>query len=156
MFFFLFSIKGFDYQNQTYTVTMQSSSVCSDSETSTISQSSFVNQTLKQAPTCDNRLMNGTFTVEQFKQSPPPPQQQQQQPLQQRPCGEDSEYYNEEELWRLMDVDECGTTEHPDRPNLLDIGGSSGCTPVVSRKPMFQFSGNFPLALVSLFELLIL
>lgn len=130
--FFPFSIKGFDHQSQTYTVTMQSSSVCSDSETSTISQSSFVNQTLKQAPTCENRLMNDTFTVEQFIQSPP-----------QRPSVEDSEYYNEEELWRLMDVDECGTTAHPDRPNLLDIGGSSGCTPVVSRKPMFQFSGNF-------------
>lgn len=120
---------------------MQSSSVCSDSETSTISQSSFVNQKLKQAPTCDNELMNGTFTVEQFKQSPP---------QQQRPCGEDSEYYNEEELWRLMDIDECGTTEHTNRPTLLDIGGSSGCTPVVSRKPMFQFSGNFPSVLDSL------
>ncbi|XP_055324528.1 uncharacterized protein LOC129579051 isoform X4 [Sitodiplosis mosellana] len=127
--------KSFDYQNQTYTVTMQSSSVCSDSETSTISQGSFINKALKQAPQCDNRVMNGTFTVDQFKQPPP-----QQLPLQQRPCGEDSEYYNEEELWRLMDVDEYGTAEHPDRPSHLDIGGSSGCTPVVSRKPMFQFS----------------
>lgn len=118
---------------------MQSSSVCSDSETSTISQSSFVNLAPKLNPAtqADNRIMDGTFTVDQFKE-----QKQQQQ--QQSPRGEDSEYYNEEELWRLMDVDEYGSTDNPDRPSHLDIGGSSGYTPIVSRKPMFQFSGKYP------------
>lgn len=116
---------------------MQSSSVCSDSETSTISQRSFVNVApkLNPAPQGDNRIMNGTFTVDQFKE-----QKQQQQ---QSPRADDSEYYNEEELWRLMDVDEYGATDNPDRPSHLEIGGSSGCTPVVSRKPMFQFSGKY-------------
>lgn len=129
--FFFSLVKGFNYQDQTYTVTMQSS-VCSDSETSTISQGSFVNKTTKQPQQYDHRPMNGTFTLDTnsttFKQ----------QQYQQKPSGEDSEYYNEEELWRLMDVD-----NHPDRPSHLDLAGNSGYTPIVSRKPMFQFSGKF-------------
>ncbi|XP_031631093.1 putative uncharacterized protein DDB_G0282133 isoform X2 [Contarinia nasturtii] len=138
--------KSFNYKNPTaYAVTMQSSSVCSDSETSTISQGSFIGKKTKHPATqCKERVMNDTFTVEnQYKQQEPnhhhqQQQQQQQQQQHQRPRGEDSEYYNEEELWRLMDVDESiGTT---DRPSHLDISGSSGYTPVVSRKPMFQLS----------------
>lgn len=89
-------------------------------------------------------MLDATFTVDNpYKQKQQQqPQQQQPQLHQQRSCGEDSEYYNDEELWRLMDVDECSGADHSaNRPNYLDVFGSSGYT-VVSRKPMFQFSGK--------------
>lgn len=118
------------------------SSVCSDSETSTISQGSFVTQTKKQPQQYDHRTMNDTFVLNSNNSTTTFKQQQYQH--QQKPSSEDSEYYNEEELWRLMDVDECGgSAEHPDRPSHLDLAGTSGYTPVISRKPMFQFSGKF-------------
>lgn len=114
---------------------MQSSSVCSDSETSTISQGSFIGKKTKQPATqCKDRMTSDTFAVDN-------PYKYKEQNHQGRPRGEDSEYYNEEELWRLMDVDESiGAT---DRPSHLDISAcSGGYTPVVSRKPMFQLSGK--------------
>lgn len=135
---FFLSLQGFNYQNQTYTVNTQSS-VCSDSETSTISQCSFVGQPLKQPQQqCNNDVHDGTFIVDDHYKH------------QQKPSGDESEYYNDEELWRMMDVDESGcagggrqSIHSRNRPNELDVySGSSGYTPVVSRKPMFQFSGN--------------
>lgn len=125
---------GFNYPNPKYTVTTQSSSVCSDSETSTISQCSFVAQSQQ----------NATFTVVD----------QQQQQLAQSPhqTDQDSEYYNEDELWNMMDMDECDG-DNSSRPSYLDLAGNSGSTPIVSRKPRFQFSGKssiLSLALVSI------
>lgn len=101
----------------------------SDSETSTISQCSFV----VQPNNSDAGNWNSTFTV------------QGQQQLQQQQTDQDSEYYNEDELWKMMDVDECDYSGNPldksDRPSYLDLAGNSGSTPIVSRKPRFQFSG---------------
>lgn len=55
----------------------------------------------------------------------------------------DSEFYNEDELWKMMDGEHC---DYPDgsgsRPSYLDLAGNSGSTPIVSRKPRFQFSGE--------------
>lgn len=124
------SLAGFNYPNQKYTVTTQSSSVCSDSETSTISQCSFVVQSNQ----------NSTFTVLDHQQQP----QLQPQPLN---VDQDSEYYNEDELWKMMEVDESdgdGSNLDKSRPSYLDLAGNSGSTPIVSRKPRFQFSGRCP------------
>lgn len=175
------SITGFNYQNQTYTVTMQSSSICSDSEISTISQGSFVGQAMREKQSND-AVMNSTFMVEnqveqqqtltapleqqhsitpvqEQQEQHPPPQQQEQQPkhqkqqaplppppppLQHQQSNQDSEYYNEEELWRMMDGDELDNTGDPThRPSYLELAGNSGSTPIVSRKPRFQFSSMY-------------
>lgn len=121
------------------------SSVCSDSETSTISQGSFVGQTVqKSQQQSNNAMLDSTFTVDNYYM---PQQQQQQQQFQNRPCGDDSEYYNDEELWRMMDVDENGSasSQSRDRPNYLDVYGNGGGYAVVTRKPMFQLSGKLNL-----------
>lgn len=126
----IFIVPGFNYPNQKYTVTTQSSSVCSDSETSTISQCSFVVQSNQ----------NNTFTVLDHQQQPQQPQQPQQI------TEQESEYYNEDELWKMMEVDESdgdGSNLDKTRPSYLDLAGNSGSTPIVSRKPRFQFSGMF-------------
>lgn len=133
--------KGFNMQNQTYTMTTQSS-VCSDSEASTISQGSFVGQTVKKAQQqSNNAMLDSTFTVDNYYM---PQQQQQQQQFQNRTCGDESEYYNDEELWRMMDVDENGSasSQSRDRPNYLDVYGNGGGYAVVTRKPVFQLSGK--------------
>lgn len=121
-----FVVAGFNYPNQKYTVTTQSSSVCSDSETSTISQCSFVVQSNQ----------NNTFTVLDQQQPAPAPQKTEQE----------SEYYNEDELWKMMEVDESdydgSNLDKSSRPSYLDLAGNSGSTPIVSRKPRFQFSGK--------------
>lgn len=120
------------------------SSVCSDSETSTISQGSFVGQTVKKSQQqCNNAMLDSTFTVDNYYM--PQQQQQQQQQFQNRPSADDSEYYNDEELWRMMDVDENGSTSshsNRDRPNYLDVYGNGGGYAVVTRKPVFQLSGK--------------
>lgn len=169
------SVTGFNYQNQTYTVTMQSSSICSDSEISTISQGSFVGQAMREKPNND-AIMNSTFMVDnqvkqqqqqqqsltapleqqqQPSQSPLQEQQQQKQqaplpppppqpPLQHQQSNQDSEYYNEEELWRMMDGDELDSSgDQTHRPAYLELAGNSGSTPIVSRKPRFQFSSMY-------------
>lgn len=71
-------------------------------------------------------------------------QQQHQQQFQNRSCGDESEYYNDEELWRMMDVDENGSasSQSRDRPNYLDVYGNGGGYAVVTRKPVFQLSGK--------------
>lgn len=89
----------------------------------------------------DNHVLDSTYTMDDQIKS----QQQQQQNQLQKPSADESEYYNDEELWRLMDVDgNSGSSNHSrNRPNQLDVyNGTSGYTPVVSRKPMFQFSGK--------------
>lgn len=126
---------GFNNQNQSYTVTMQTS-VGSDSETSTMSLGSYVGQPVNAIEPTDKRVMNDTFTVDSNQL------EQQRQKRASKSNGDESEYYNEEELWRLMDVDEFDGTNQSDRPSHLDINSTSGCTPVATRKPMFQFSGN--------------
>lgn len=52
---------------------------------------------------------------------------------------EEEEFYNEEELLAMVDEDSY-YGEKPNRPNYLDLIGQEGSTPVVSRKPQFQFS----------------
>lgn len=129
-------MKGFNYQNQTYTVTMQSSSICSDSETSTISQCSFIGQPMQQTQKqqlkqqqSNDTTLNSTFTIENQRR---------------QHFDQDSEYYNEEELWRMMDIDEYDNSiDQSNRPSYLDLAGNSGCTPIVSRKPRFQFSSMY-------------
>lgn len=122
---------------------MKSSSICSDSEISTISLGSFVGQPAQPKHNNHATEMNSTFTVEnQDKQQQ---QQQQQQPpqpqLQHQHSNQDSEYYNEEELWHMMDADEMdGSVDQTNRPSYLELAGNSGNTPIVSRKPRFQFS----------------
>lgn len=82
-------------------------------------------------------MLDSTFTVDNYYM----PQQQQQQ---NRSCGDDTEYYNDEELCGLMDVDENGSVSNQsrDRPNYLDVYGNNGGYAVVTRKPMYQFSGK--------------
>lgn len=46
------------------------------------------------------------------------------------------EYYEEDELFRIVD----GNDDRPDRPNFLDLADQSGSTPVVPRKPFYQFT----------------
>lgn len=82
-------------------------------------------------------------------------QQQQQQPQQQQQKTEqESEYYNEDELWKMMDVDEIdgdgSDLDKSSRPSYLDLAGNSGSTPIVSRKPRFQFSGMFHMPMLML------
>lgn len=59
---------------------------------------------------------------------------------------QESEYYNEDELWKMMEVDESdydgSNLDKSSRPSYLDLAGNSGSTPIVSRKPRFQFSGK--------------
>lgn len=43
------------------------------------------------------------------------------------------------ELFKML-----GEEDRPDRPSFLDLTGQSGSTPMVPRKPRFQFSGKFP------------
>lgn len=52
----------------------------------------------------------------------------------------DSEFYAEDELWRIED--ECDDDSKGNRPSYLDLAGKSGSTPMSSRKPKFQFSGK--------------
>lgn len=51
----------------------------------------------------------------------------------------DDEFYNEDELFAMVD-DENYYGERPHRPNYLDLVGQEGSTPLISRKPQFQFS----------------
>lgn len=104
---------GFAYPN--YIVTSQPTSVCSDSETSTISQCSFVVQPTSSS---DNSA-NTTFTITE----------------------NDNEFYDEDELWKIDDEDEPNARH---RPGYLELAGKSGSTPVSSRKPRFHFTGKYP------------
>lgn len=52
----------------------------------------------------------------------------------------ESEFYAEDELWKI--VDENDFVDGQQRPNFLDLASNFGNTPVVSRKPTFQFTGN--------------
>lgn len=57
---------------------------------------------------------------------------------------QDSEFYNEDELWKMMGVEQGDYIgDQTNRPSYLDLAGNSGSTPMVSRKPRFQFSGEF-------------
>lgn len=51
----------------------------------------------------------------------------------------EEEFYNEDELLEMVDQDSY-YGERPNRPSYLDLVGQEGSTPVVSRKPQFQFS----------------
>lgn len=42
----------------------------------------------------------------------------------------------------MMDVDESDGENKSSRPSYLDLANNSGSTPIVSRKPRFQFSGK--------------
>lgn len=56
---------------------------------------------------------------------------------------EQSQYYNEDELWHLMEGIEYGEQARQfNRPFHLDIVGSSEYTPIMSRKSILHFSGN--------------
>lgn len=92
-------------------MTSQPSSLCSDSEASTLSQCSFVVQPHQNS----TAILKDTYIVE---------------------AEPDSEFYNEDELWKLMGAD------HKDRPSTLDLASNSHSTPITSRKPRFQFSGR--------------
>lgn len=110
----IFNCIGFSYPN--YIVTSQPTSVCSDSETSTISQCSFV---VQPASSSDNSR-SATFVIPE----------------------NDNEFYDEDELWKIDDEDETdGNVRH--RPGYLELAGKSGSTPVSSRKPRFHFTGKF-------------
>lgn len=65
-----------------------------------------------------------------------------QQPAHQQKTEQESEYYNEDELWKMMDVDESDGDNKSSRPSYLELANNSGSTPIVSRKPRFQFSGK--------------
>ncbi|XP_037027621.1 uncharacterized protein LOC119068226 isoform X4 [Bradysia coprophila] len=97
-----------------YIITSQpSSSVCSDSEQSTISQCSFF---VPPKNAVENPL-SVTYTI---------------------PENESTEFYGEDELWKMDD--ESDNSDKQNRPSYLDLAGNSGSTPVVSRKPRFQFT----------------
>lgn len=56
----------------------------------------------------------------------------------------------------MDETDGCGGGDNVNRPNYLDLAGNMGSTPVVSRKPKFQFTGTyeikmFTFALLSIF-----
>lgn len=65
-------------------------SVCSDSETSTLSLAS-LGQSMKQCEPSNSNMLNITFIQAQQDDS-----------------IEQSDYYNEEELWRLMEDNDYG------------------------------------------------
>lgn len=54
---------------------------------------------------------------------------------------DESEFYGEDELWKIVDENDC--VDGQMRPNFLDLASNFGNTPVVSRKPTFQFTGEF-------------
>lgn len=110
---------GFTYPN--YIVTSQPSSTCSDSENSTLSQCSFV---VQQAP-MNNPCVDRTYILSGVNEN-----------------INDSEFYGEDELWRIDDESDGGD-KNSSRPSFLDLAGKSGSTPMSSRKPRFQFSGKF-------------
>lgn len=56
------------------------------------------------------------------------------------PENDSTEFYAEDELWKMDD--ESDTSDKLNRPSYLDLAGNSGSTPVVSRKPRFQFTSN--------------
>lgn len=101
--------------NLQYLVTSQPSSICSDSEKSLDSQCSYVVQS--NHPLDPNEPINATYIVEDV-------------------AGK-GEFYDEEELYRMVDSEYGG---RPDRPNFLDLVANSECPPVASRKPRFQFT----------------
>lgn len=100
---------------------------CSDSETSTISQTSLIEQSMAQYQPFDGESSHTTNLL----------QPQENSKVQ-------SKYYNEEELWHLMEgIEYSEKASQPDRPCHLDIVGSSEYTPLMSRKAILHFSGNF-------------
>lgn len=116
IFYTIFSHLYLGYIHADYIITSQpSSSVCSDSEQSTISQCSFFIQSKNAA---ENPL-SVTYTI---------------------PENDSTEFYAEDELWKMED--ESDSSDKQNRPSYLDLAGNSGSTPVVSRKPRFQFTGT--------------
>ncbi len=110
------SIQFAGYIHAEYIITSQpSSSVCSDSEQSTISQCSF----FVQPKNSTENALSVTYTI---------------------PENDSTEFYAEDELWKMDD--ESDNSDKQNRPSYLDLAGNSGSTPVVSRKPRFQFTGN--------------
>lgn len=111
----------------------------SDSEastTSTLSQGSFlVQQQQQQSLNTDHSLRNKNYIIAE-----------EQNRLNQHTSSDDtrsgdneSEFYAEDELWKIVDEDDC--VDGQTRPNFLDLASNFGNTPVVSRKPTFQFTG---------------
>lgn len=136
-----FQSTGFNYPK--YIVSSQTASVYSDSEastTSTLSQGSFLVQQQQQhqqhSSIIDNSLRNKNCTITE-----------EQHRLNQHTSSDDtrsggdneSEFYAEDELWKIVDDGDC--VDGQSRPNFLDLASNFGNTPVVSRKPTFQFTG---------------
>lgn len=121
---------GGGIDNGGYLISTQTS--CSDSDTSTFSQCSFVVQTATNSDGCVYTSDDcGVTTVIS------PPSQ--------------TEYYEEDELFQMVDDDDDDDDvdgQRPDRPNFLNLigaddecgTGQSGSTPSSSRKPRFQFT----------------
>lgn len=100
--------------NPKYLVSGQTS--CSDSDTSTFSQCSFVVQ-----PAYSSNHEYSSSNINSTTQIIDP----------------SLEYYDEDELYQMeLECDD----DRPDRPNYLDLVGQSGSTPTVPRKPFYKFS----------------
>lgn len=55
----------------------------------------------------------------------------------------DCKYFLEDNLWKMpCNNDDCNCDDKLNRPSFLDLAGTVGNTPIISRKPKFQFSGK--------------
>ena len=128
---------GSSTSSANYVVCSQgTSSSCSDSEASTLSQNSLsarpvaIGYYQSSGAEGEGHSSNDTYTIKEDSSE-----------------AEDQPYYNQdEEIQDGIEDDEYDVYDEnqprPDRPRFLDLGGQTGTTPVVSRKPMFQFSGT--------------
>lgn len=109
----------------------------SDSEastTSTLSQGSFLIQQQSGSMNADSSMRNTTYTITEEQNRMHPHTSSDDIP-------DESEFYAEDELWKIVDDNDC--VDGQMRPNFLDLASNFGNTPVVSRKPTFQFTGKF-------------
>lgn len=132
-------LQGTNCESLTYTENMEYLT-CSDSETSTISQTSLIEQSMAQYQPFDGESSHTTNLRQPEENS-----------------KVQSKYYNEEELWHLMEgIEYSRNASQPDRPCHLDIFGSSEYTPLMSRKAILHFSGNFVRRKLAIIYVLIL
>lgn len=97
--------------------------ICSDS---TISQPWVISQSMKQHHPIGNENLDNTYTIQPLHES----------------SEELSQYYNEEELWRLMEGIEYGDKVNHLGRSCQFKSSEYQYTPITSRKSSLQLSGE--------------
>lgn len=129
-----------------FTKSSSSTSNCSDSEASTLSQNSFSIH-----PVTCGYISSGaedTYTIVEDEDLAEESRQQEDEDRgEPESVNSDEQYYRPEEIQDGIEDDEYDVYDanenRANRPRFLNLGSSqSGSTPVVSRKPMFQFSSE--------------